>query len=158
MTKLEQDLTLLRDTERVARAVAAGDTSKSHELVRLGKELSRAAQPNLHRREAEPAESQPIMLMRQASQWPIVRTAGDIRAALAERPMIPPVNHLKMLRLGTLPVWPLPADDAAEILLYHHGHGCLALLLEPIGAGDEPATAKAITTLTRTLTYGPRDY
>jgi hypothetical protein len=140
---------LVRETETLARSVAAGEATNAG-VMRLG-ELSREIARRCN------AEPQPLIaanceqdqdddpghaLMHRIGYRPRAVRAGEVRAAL--------VGVGRDWSLRTLPdTW--PEDDAALVLVYREPTPGLALL-EHIRTGDDEAVQSDITVLLRWLT------
>ncbi|ORT54651.1 hypothetical protein [Streptomyces sp. CB03238] len=138
---------LVRETEELARSVAAGEAPNAG-VMRLG-QLSREV---ARRCDAEPNPPCPVdceqdddpghALKRRIGYRPRAVRAGEVRAAL--------VGVGRDWSLRTLPdAW--PEDDAAPVLVYREPTPGLALL-EHIRTGDEEAVQNDMTLLVRWLT------
>lgn len=138
MTATPTGTTLVHEALQAARGVVAGHPGAAQLLVDLAPRLSGQASATYRRsQDHDPNSGSPaIDLMRATGNSATVTTAGEIRAALAERPAMTPQDHLKSLRLATLPALPLPDDDAVKVVVYRLGAPGLDLL-EAVGAGDE---------------------
>lgn len=83
---------------------------------------------------------------------------GEVRAALAERPGLAPLDYLRSLGLGSLPAWPLPGDDAAEIVVFRRGDTGFARLWTAVGSGDDGEIDLAVAKATETAIHGPSGF
>jgi hypothetical protein len=148
---------LVRETVRVARAVAAGERGHARRLVELGQALARQSSTTYRvDQEARPdSGSAAIDLMRAVGNSALACTAGEVRAALAERPGMAPDLYLRSLRLATLPAWPLPSDDDADIVVYGGGGTHVGLLWHAIATGDEPKIERRTAELETIAVHGP---
>ncbi|MEV6810191.1 hypothetical protein, partial [Streptomyces sp. NPDC051129] len=138
-TQLPTGVDLVRETVRVARAVAAGERGLAQHLVELGQALAHqsSATYRVDQDDRPDSGSLDIDLMRAVGNSAIACTAGEVRAALAERPGMAPHLRLRSLRLATLPDWPLPDDDEADVVVYGGGGTAVGLLWHAIRTGDE---------------------
>ncbi|MGW0948499.1 hypothetical protein ACWD4O_38915 [Streptomyces sp. NPDC002623] len=85
-------------------------------------------------------------------------TAGEIRAALAERSGMPPLDYLTSLSLSTLPAWPLPDHDATQVVVYRRNGTGFSALWNAIGSGDDTEIDRAIAKLTDAAVHGPSQF
>lgn len=138
MTALPTGTTLVHEALHAARGVIAGHPGAAQLLADLAPRLSRQAAIGYRRsQDHQPNSGSPaIDLMRATGNSAIVSTAGAVRTVLAERPAMAPQDHLKSLRLATLPS-PLPDDAAVEVVVYKLGAPGLDLL-DAVAAGDGP--------------------
>lgn len=139
MTALPTGTTLVHEALHAARGVIASHPGAAQLLADLAPHLSRQAAIGYRRsQDHQPNSGSPaIDLMRATGNSATVTTAGALRAALAERPAMTPQDHLKSLRLATLPVLPLTDDDTVEVVVYKLGAPGLDLL-DAVAAGDGP--------------------
>ncbi|WP_455355908.1 hypothetical protein [Streptomyces sp. SYSU K217416] len=138
---------LVRDTETLARSVAAGQSQNVgvKRLAELCGELARRhdadPQPPCHdgcREDADPAHD----LEHRIGYRPRAVPAGEVRAAR--------IILIPAMPLHTLPET-LPDDDAALVLVYRRDTPGLALL-DAARAGDDDAVQDAVTGLLRWFT------
>ncbi|MFD0386548.1 hypothetical protein ACFQ2B_40850 [Streptomyces stramineus] len=99
-----------------------------------------------------------INLMNAVGNAAVISTAGQIRAALAERPGMAPLDYLTSLNLATLPAWPLPDDDEAEIVVYRRGATGFGRLWAAVGSGDDAEIDRAIAKATEFAGHGPSEF
>ncbi|MFF8910542.1 hypothetical protein [Streptomyces olivaceoviridis] len=151
---------LVQEAVRLARAVAAGEPGHAQDLVDLGVALAHKCSHTYQRSQDHRARtgSAASDLMRAVGNAAVVRTAGEVRAALAGRPEMEPHLYLRSLGLATLPVWPLPGDDAAEVVVYRGGGTGFGRLWNAVGAGDEAETDRLVERLTETAVHGPSGF
>ncbi|MGW0491161.1 hypothetical protein [Streptomyces olivaceus] len=149
MTAQPTGADLVHEAARVACTVATGRATRAdaEQLVSLGRALAHwmgtawsARQQHRPDRDAPAA----INLMRAVGNAAVVSSAGEVRAALAERPAMAPPDYLASLNLATLPAWPLPADAAAEVVVYRRGGTGFGRLWNAIGSGDEAEIDRVI--------------
>lgn len=156
-------LDLVQETVRLSRALAAGagKPGDAEQLVTLGKALARRSSATFQTRQQHhprPGAPAAINLMNAVGNAAIVSTAGEIRSALAERPAMGPEDYLKSLSLATLPSWPLPDDNAAEVVVYRRSGAGFGKLWNAIGCGDAAETDRAIAKLNEGGVDGPSAY
>lgn len=153
---------LIDETVRVARLVAAGEQGHTDRLAALGQALSQ--QTNHYRRRGGRRRrstygdmpSPAIRMMRETADGPLVRTAGHVRAVLAGRGMTP-YEHLRSMALETLPRWPLPDDDTADVVVYRASYPGAGSLWNAVADHDEPRIARLNARLAEDM-HGPPDY
>lgn len=160
MTAQPTGADLVQEAARLARAVATGRATHqdAEQLIALGATLARRTSATWSKRQQyRPDRNAPaaINLMNAVGNLAVVSSAGEIRAALAERPKMPPLDYLTSLSLATLPAWPLPDDDAAEVVVYLRSGTGFSRLWAAIGSGDDTETDRAIGKLTGTAVHGP---
>ncbi|MGW1226094.1 hypothetical protein [Streptomyces sp. NPDC002530] len=162
MTDQPAGVGLVREAVRLARAVAAGRATRADadRLVALGAWLAHRTSATWSRRQDRPHRnaSAAINLMRAVGNAAEVKTAGEIRAALAERSGMAPLDYLTGLGLATLPAWPLPDDDAAEVVVYRRGGTGFSHLWTAIGSGDGTDIDRAIATALEVAVHGPSEF
>lgn len=151
---------LVQETVRLARAVAAGESGHAHDLVAHGVALARRCSDTYRTRQEHRPRTGSIAhdLMHAVGNAAVVRTAGDVRAALAERPGMEPPLYLRSLSLATLPEWPLPDDDAAEVVVYRRGGTGFGLLWNAVAVGDEAEVQRLVARLTESAVHGPSGF
>jgi hypothetical protein len=88
----------------------------------------------------------------------VVSTAGEIRAALGERPGMPPLDYLTSLGLATLPARSLPNDAAAEVVVYRRSGTGFSRLWAAIGSGDDAEIDRAIARVTDVAIHGASEF
>lgn len=155
MTATPTGTTLVQEALQAAHAVVVGRPGAAQQVADLAPHLSRQASATYRRsQEYRPNSGSPaIDLMRAAGNSATVSTAGHIRAALATRPGMDPHDYLKSMRLATLPAWPLPDEDAFEVVVYMRSAPGLRLLTA-VGASDEAE----IERIAGQLAQGPSDF
>ncbi|MFH9299469.1 hypothetical protein [Streptomyces sp. NPDC017520] len=149
---------LIDASVHLARVVAAGRATReeAEQLVHHGATIAaRASAMRGGQRHSSDDDAPAAIKLRNAAGGGggTVATAGEIRAALAERPMAAH-DYLRSLSLATLPAWPLPDDDATVVVVYRGGASGFGGLWEAIGSGDETEIARAVSKA-RDLVLGP---
>lgn len=154
---------VVQEAVRLARVVAAGRATRddAEQLVALGTRLARRASATWsvrqqYRRDRD--ESAAIALMRAVGNAAVVSTAGEVRAALAERPGMAPLDYLASLSLAMLPAWPLPDDDAAEVVVYRRSGTGFGRLWAAIASGDDTEIERAVAKMTDIAVHGPSEF
>jgi len=139
---------LIDTAVRIAGVVAAGRATRddAEQLVHHGAAIAaRASTMKVGRRNSPSSDdSAAIRLMHAAGGGGTVATAGEIRAALAERPGLPPQDYLRSLSLATIPAWPLPDNDATLVVVYRRSANGFSGLWQAICTGDEAQIARAV--------------
>lgn len=163
MTAQPTGVDLVREAARLAHAVAAGRATPddAEQLVALGATLAhRTSTTWSARQQHRPDRDAPaaINLKNAVGNAAVVSTASEIRAALAERPAMPPLDYLTSLGLATLPAWPLPGDDAAVVVVYRRGGTGFGRLWAAISSGDHAEIDRAIAKLTEAAVHGPSEF
>lgn len=163
MTAQPTGVDLVQEAVRLARAVAAGRATRedAEQLVALRATLARRTSATWSKRQQyRPDRDAPVAinLMNAVGNLAVVSTAGKIRAALAERCGMLPLDYLTSLSLATLPAWPLPDDDAADVVVYRRSGTGFSRLWAAIGSGDDTETDRAIAKLTETSVHGPSQF
>lgn len=154
---------LVREVTRLARSVAAGRATPedADQLVVLGTTLARRTSSTWSaRQKRRPDRDAPVAinLMNAVGNAAVVTTAGEIRAALAQRPGMPPLDYLTSLNLATLPAWPLPDDDETKVVVYRRGGTGFGRLWDAIGSGDDAEIDRAIAKATDAAVHGPSEF
>ncbi|MFF4179629.1 hypothetical protein [Streptomyces sp. NPDC001750] len=121
------------------RAIVGGEPSDPQRLIDLGRVLARHSSTTWRTLQDRRPNSGvlAIDLMRAVGNLAVARTAGEVRAALAERPSMDPHDYLRSLCLATLPAWPLTVDNAAPVVVYRRGGRGFGPLWDAVGLGDE---------------------
>ncbi|MEU2441830.1 hypothetical protein ABZ595_37460 [Streptomyces rubradiris] len=150
---------LVRETIRVTRAVVAGERGHAQRLVELGQALGRQSSETYRVRQDHRPDtgSAALDLMHAVGNSAVATTAGEVRRALADRPTMAPRDYLKSMRLYTLPHWPLPEDDEADIVVYGGGGTFVGLLWSAIATGDEQKVERLTADLEAIAVTGARE-
>lgn len=154
---------LVQEAVRLARAVAVGGATPddAEQLVALGVKLARQTSRtwSVHQK-YRPNRDAPaaIDLMNSVGNAAVVSTAGEIRAALAERPGMAPSDYLASLGLATLPAWPLPDDAGTVVVVYRRSGTGFSSLWNAIGSGDDSEIDSAIAKATEFAVHGPSEF
>ncbi|MFE4539667.1 hypothetical protein ACFRKB_32155 [Streptomyces scopuliridis] len=154
---------LVQEAAHLARAVAAGRATHedAEQLVALGATLAhRTSDTWSARQQYHPDRDAPaaINLMNGVGNLAVVSTAGEIRGALGERLGMPPLDYLTSLGLATLPAWPLPDDDAVEVVVYRRSGTGFGRLWTAIANGDDTEIDRAIAKAAHFAVHGPSEF